>query len=102
MPARRVIHTVGPVWGEYAPEESRRLLSNCYRNSLDLAMANDLSTVAFPNISTGVYRYPKGEAGEVAVTAVRRWVTANRGVDEIVFVCFDEENLGVYSELLDS
>jgi O-acetyl-ADP-ribose deacetylase (regulator of RNase III) len=100
LPARHVIHTVGPVWGDDDPDESRRLLGHCYRNSLDLAAANGLTSVAFPNISTGVFGFPKQPAAEVAIFTVTSWAESNGGVDEVSFVCFDEESLTIYSGLL--
>lgn len=102
LPAEFVIHTVGPVWGEHDPDESRALLASCYTNSLDAAGDRGCDTVAFPNISTGVYGFPKQDAGEVAVSAVRAWVEESGDIAEITFVCFDDENLAIYSELLDS
>lgn len=100
LPSRHVIHTVGPVWGLKPDEESRRLLSHCYRNSLDLAVSHGLSTIAFPNISTGAYGFPKEAAAEVAVNTVTTWAEAEHLLEEIVFVCFDETNSRIYSELL--
>jgi O-acetyl-ADP-ribose deacetylase (regulator of RNase III) len=102
LPARIVIHTVGPIWGEHDPDQSRALLASCYTASLDLALAQRCSTVAFPNISTGVYRFPRREAAEVAIAAVRGWIEINQGIEEIDFVCFDSENYAIYSELLGS
>ena len=102
LPARHVIHTVGPVWGGGHENEARDLLASCYRNSLDLAVENECRSVAFPNISTGVYRFPKDLAAKTAVTAVRAWVEGGSPVDEIIFVCFDEENLGLYEALLEA
>lgn len=101
LPARHVIHTVGPVWGQHTPEEATDLLAGCYRESLDLAAAHQCRTIAFPGISTGVYGFPKPLACETAVRAVREWTAANPGsVDEIVFVCFSEADLGLYQEAL--
>lgn len=100
LKSRFVIHTVGPIWGEHAPVESRRLLSDCYLNSLALAASKDCDSVAFPNISTGVYGFPKGEAAEVAIEATTEWIEENPTLGLVTFVCFDEENLRVYSDLL--
>lgn len=102
LPARFVIHTVGPIWGDHDSEESRALLASCYTTSLDAASDRDCVTVAFPNISTGVYGFPKRDAGEVAVAAVRGWVEERGDIEEITFVCFDDENLAIYSELIGS
>lgn len=102
LPSRHVIHTVGPIWSEHAPDESRRLLGHCYRNSLDLAVVNGCVSIAFPNISTGIYGFPKRDAAEVAISAVRNWAASDESFEEIVFVCFDDENANLYSEQFES
>lgn len=102
LPARLVIHTVGPIWGDHEPEEARSLLASCYASSLDLAGEKGCTTVAFPNISTGVYGFPKREAAEVAVAAVENWANEHDAIEEVIFVCFDDENFEIYSKLLDS
>lgn len=100
LPAKMVIHTVGPVWKNGKNSEPQ-LLANCYQNSLQLAADNQLKTVAFPNISTGVYGYPKKEAAAVAVQSVRAFIAENPGVlAEVIFVCFDAENYNLYQQLL--
>ncbi|MBX2892901.1 MAG: O-acetyl-ADP-ribose deacetylase [Saprospiraceae bacterium] len=100
LPARFVIHTVGPVYSAHDPAMPT-LLGNCYRNSLRLAVSYGLKTVAFPNISTGVYGYPKAAACEVALLAVRAFLSEHDGkLEEVRFVCFDEENFALYSERL--
>lgn len=100
LPARFVIHTVGPVFREN-DATMPVLLGNCYRNSLRLAAENELKTVAFPNISTGIYGYPKVEAADVAIQAVQGFLLENQDVlEEIRFVCFDEENFELYRERL--
>ena len=102
LPAKKVIHTVGPVWHGGNNNEAD-LLSSCYSNSLHLAKANGLRTMAFPNISTGVYGYPKEPAAAIAVNAVRSFVADNPDAfDRIVFVCFDDENYSLYKQLLSS
>ena len=102
LPARHVIHTVGPIWGQVTEDEAVRLLRSCYTTSLDLAAGNDCRTVAFPNISTGVYRFPKQLAAENAVESVSKWVDANPDtVDRVMFVCFNGKNYGIYRGLLD-
>lgn len=101
LPARHVIHTVGPVWGEVPEDIACELLASCYRNSLDLAREASARTVAFPNISTGVYRFPKRLAAETAVRAVRKWVAADqRALESVSFVCFGSDNLRFYEALL--
>ena len=102
LQARHVIHTVGPVWDQHDEDEARDLLASCYSRSLDRASDRECRSVAFPNISTGVYGYPKNLAAPTAVATVRAWVDASRDLDEIVFACFDQENLAIYSGLLES
>ena len=99
LPAKFVIHTVGPVWQGGGKGESE-LLRNCYFNSLELASENSVASIAFPNISTGIYRYPKAAAAEVAVEAVRDYLRSNGTLEELQFVCFDKENYEIYQELL--
>jgi O-acetyl-ADP-ribose deacetylase (regulator of RNase III) len=101
MPARHVVHTVGPIWGNIADEAAIGLLASCYRASLDLAREVSASSVAFPNISTGVYGFPKPLAAETALESVRAWAANDSGtVGSVLFVCFDRENLGLYRDLL--
>ena len=96
LKARRVIHTVGPVWrGGHAGEPE--LLARCYRNSLALAVVHGLQSVAFPAISTGVYGYPKESATEIAVREARMIAMPER----IVFCCFDAATAALYRELLE-
>ena len=100
LPARHVIHTVGPIWGEHGEPEARRLLARCYYNSLELAAGARCASIAFPNISTGVYGYPKESAAEVAVATVSNWANDRPVLEEVVFVCFSPENLSIYESLL--
>ena len=90
LPARLVIHTVGPVWQGGSRNEAV-LLGNCYRNSLELALENGCRSIAFPNISTGVYGYPKAEAAKIAIDVVSEFLIKRKDM-EVIFVCFDEEN----------
>ncbi len=100
LPAKYVIHTVGPVWHGGRNGE-KELLRNAYLNSLQVALGNNIRTVAFPNISTGVYHFPKELAAKIAVQTVRGFVTDHPdGFDEITFVCFDEANHALYKALL--
>ncbi|MBK8194374.1 MAG: O-acetyl-ADP-ribose deacetylase [Lewinellaceae bacterium] len=100
LPARYVIHTVGPVYRDGTQGEPE-LLASCYRNVLRLAIENGLKTVAFPNISTGIYGYPKAEAAAVAIQTTKAYIAENQGsLEEISFVCFDEENYALYCERL--
>ncbi len=98
LPARYVIHTVGPVWNGGGDGEAE-LLASCYRRSLSLCIEHGLRTVAFPNISTGVYRYPKQAAAEIATESVRAFERLTE-LDEITFVCFDDDNHAIYRALL--
>jgi len=99
LPARFVIHTVGPVWNGGKNSE-RETLARCYKNSLQLAVDNDCQSIAFPNISTGVYHFPKGEAAEIAVGAVSNFLRNDSKIDRLVFVCFDVDNYRLTSEAL--
>jgi len=101
LPAQFVIHTVGPVWNGGQKNEPT-LMANCYRNSPRLAQENGLKTVAFPNISTGVYGYPKDKAALVAVQTVQVFLKENELPELVTFVVFDEENLRLYEKLLHS
>ncbi len=99
LPARFVIHTVGPIWNAGRPQEMQKLLHNCYHNAMRLAEAHDLAHIAFPNISTGVYNFPKRLAAEIALNAVRSF--AEQGIlQQVSFVCFDDENFQLYQELM--
>jgi O-acetyl-ADP-ribose deacetylase (regulator of RNase III) len=99
LPAKHVIHTVGPVWRGGAHGEAA-LLASCYRESLKLALAHGLRTIAFPCISTGVYGYPKAEAAGIAVRTVRERLAAESGIDEVTFCCFGADDLKLYEALV--
>ena len=100
LPARHVIHTVGPVW-HGGDEDEAELLRGCYRNSLALAAEYGLRSIAFPGISTGVYGYPKEAAATIAVTTVREFIECQQSsVDEVLFCCFSEADLRTYEALL--
>jgi len=99
LPAKFVIHTVGPVWNGGKKNE-QELLAACYQNSLNLAVENKLSSIAFPNISTGIYGYPKKEAAEIAITTVSFFLKQHNLVSKVYFVCFDEENYNLYRSLI--
>ncbi len=99
LPARYVVHTVGPVWQGGASDEME-LLGNCYTHSLALAEEVKANSVAFPNISTGIYGYPKEKAARIALQAVKN--ASLQWVEEVTFVCFDAENFAIYRKLLDS
>lgn len=99
LPARYVIHTVGPVWHGGNNNEAD-LLRNAYLNSLKLAVENGIETIAFPNISTGVYGFPKNKAAEIAVKTVADFLTATDQIKQVYFVCFDQDNCELYKYLL--
>ena len=99
LPARYVIHTVGPVWhGGYSNEEE--LLASCYRRCLDLAREYELQTIAFPAISTGVYGFPKKQAAVIAVREVKKALDSNQELKKIQFVCFNRDTRKAYEEVL--
>ncbi|WP_153797629.1 O-acetyl-ADP-ribose deacetylase [Foetidibacter luteolus] len=99
LPAKFVIHTVGPVWnGGNSNEEG--LLVNAYNNSLLLAVEYGIKSIAFPNISTGIYHFPKSKAATIAVDTVRNFLAVPTSIQQVHFVCFDEENYQLYKALL--
>lgn len=97
LAAEKVIHTVGPRWNEGKSKEAEKL-KNCYENSLKLAEEHGLKSLAFPNISTGIYKFPKREAAKIAINTVQNWDSTN--ITQIVFICFDNENYDLYQEIL--
>ncbi len=100
LPARHVIHTVGPVWHGGARGEPS-LLASCYRQSLALAFAHQLRSIAFPSISTGVYGYPIEQAAQIAVGTVRECMAQSSStIEEVLFCCFSARDLAVYEALL--
>jgi len=99
LPAKYVIHTVGPVWGGGQRGEPA-LLRSCYVNALRLAAERGLRSIAFPSISTGAYRYPVERAAEIAVTTVRAALGTATSIALVRFVCFSEADLEVYRRLL--
>jgi len=99
LPARFVIHTVGPVWGGGKSGEPQTL-TNCYRNSLQLAVENGIRTVAFPAISCGAYGYPIREAAQIALNTTRDFLATEDKIDKVIFVLWSEEDMRVYQRLL--
>jgi O-acetyl-ADP-ribose deacetylase (regulator of RNase III) len=99
LPAKHIIHTVGPVWhgGDRGEEE---LLAGCYRNSLRLAVENGLETIAFPSISTGVYRFPIDRACRIALREVRAFLAKTSSLHKVFFVCFSESDARIYRQAL--
>ncbi|HBM80685.1 MAG TPA: O-acetyl-ADP-ribose deacetylase, partial [Clostridiaceae bacterium] len=101
LKARYVIHTVGPVWHGGGSNE-KSLLSNSYRNSLRIASENELKTIAFSCISTGVYGFPKELAAQIAYDTVKESLKEYTSIEEVRFVCFDDYNYKLYLNLLDN
>lgn len=101
LPARIVIHTVGPVWrgGDHGEAGA---LSDCYRRSLEAAVSNEARVVAFPCISTGVYGFPAPQAAEIAVRTVSAFIAGTTAIDEAIFCCFSDEDLALYTRQLAS
>ena len=99
LPSRYVIHTVGPVWSGGNRNEEE-LLRSCYQRSLELAKKYNLNTIAFPNISTGVYHFPKEKAAEIAISSVNNFMENEAIPTKVSFVCFDDENYSIYSKIL--
>ncbi|MCF8330938.1 MAG: O-acetyl-ADP-ribose deacetylase [Bacteroidales bacterium] len=99
LPASYVIHTVGPVWNGGNNNEEE-LLEKAYRNSLKLAAMNEFETIAFPNISTGVYHFPRELAADIAIKTVRDFQQDNEFPRKVYFVCFDDDNFNIYNQKL--
>ncbi|WP_333609794.1 O-acetyl-ADP-ribose deacetylase [Pantoea piersonii] len=99
LPARYVIHTVGPVWNGGSQNEAE-LLKRAYQSCFRLAQQHGIKTIAFPSISTGIYRFPKKRAAEIALEAIRDALMDNPTLEEVKIVCFDEENFEIYAGLL--
>lgn len=101
LPAKYIIHTVGPIWKDGRHDEDS-LLSNCYRNSLEMAVENEVKTIAFPSISTGVYHFPIERAANIAVGEVKNFLEKNDDLQKVIFVCFDDETYNTYNNILDN
>ncbi len=99
LPAKFVIHTVGPVWNGGNHNEEK-LLADCYKNSLKQAVENNIKTIAFPAISTGVYHFPLERATKIAIKEVKEFLEKNQSIEKVIFVCFDENTYQVYKENL--
>ncbi len=95
LPAKWVIHTVGPVWHGGNKNEPE-LLANCYRNSLSLTKKHGIKTIAFPAISTGVYNYPKDQACRIALREIIRFLEIDTSIEKVIFVCFSKSDLNDY------
>jgi O-acetyl-ADP-ribose deacetylase len=99
LPSKFVIHAVGPFWN-HDNERVNQLLHLAYLNSLKLAVKNKIQTVAFPNISTGIYHFPKMKAAEIAIDTVKNFLENNDSLQKVIFVCYDSENYSIYCKLL--
>ena len=99
LKAKYVIHTVGPVWNGGKSGEDE-ILRSAYQRSLHLAVEHNIRSLAFPNISTGVYGFPKGRAAEIAASTVADFLSTDKVIERIVFCCFDEENYRIYRSIL--
>lgn len=99
LPARFVIHTVGPVWYDGNHQEAEKLQAS-YRNSLQIAVDNHCKSIAFPNISTGAYGFPKPEAARIAVRTVKEFLDHHRQIDHVLFVCYSRDNFDLTTEAL--
>ncbi|MGH7124916.1 MAG: O-acetyl-ADP-ribose deacetylase [Stellaceae bacterium] len=99
LPARHVIHAVGPVWRGGAMGEGA-LLASCYQNALRLAVEHEARSIAFPAISTGIYRFPPDRAVQIATSEVMRFLAQDKGLERVVFCCFDAETMTHYRRAL--
>lgn len=101
LPAKHVIHTVGPVFDDRDPERSEQLLRSCYDESLKLAVKSGVKTLAFSGISTGIYGYPSSDAAEIACETVRKFLDSDGGaIDRVVFVTFEQKDVRAYNNML--
>lgn len=101
LPAKFVIHTVGPVWSGGEANE-REVLAHAYKSSLQLAVDHGIKTIAFPSISTGAYRFPKTLAAQIATTTVLDFLSTPSSIESVVFVCFDQDTYTTYQKVLDA
>jgi O-acetyl-ADP-ribose deacetylase (regulator of RNase III) len=99
LPAKFIVHTVGPVWREGTNGEPE-LLAQCYQRALEIAKSKGAASIAFPSISTGIYGYPIAQAAHVAVTTTRAALLAPSSIQEVIFCCFSDTDLAVYHETL--
>ena len=99
LPAKYIIHTVGPVWNG-GNQNEEKFLAKCYINSLKLAVENDIKSIAFPAISTGIYGFPSELAAKIATSEVRKFLEKNDSIIKVIFVCFDEDTFKIYKKLI--
>lgn len=102
LPASFIIHTVGPIFYQYSFDDARQLLEKAYKNSLLLTLDHPIKSIAFPNISTGVYAFPKKEAAMIVIKTIEDFLIEHHHLEEIIFCCYDEENYHIYQTLLES
>jgi len=95
LPAKYVIHAVGPIW-HGGDKNEKALLASCYRKSLELASKHGLKSIAFPNISTGVYRFPLEKAAEIAISEVNNYLKEHHEIEKVIFVAFSKSNFDIY------
>ena len=100
LPSKKVIHTVGPIWD--GSSDMDKLLRNCYLNSLKLTKKSGYKSIAFPNISTGAYGFPKKRAAKIAIETVKEYVEGDNFLEKVIFVCFDDENYGIYEKIFET
>jgi len=100
LPAKNVIHTVGPVWHGGNNNEDE-LLANCYRSSLKIAVENNIKSIAFPAISTGIYGFPRERATLIAVREVKTFLKQNDLIEKVIFICFDQNTLRIYNKIME-
>ena len=98
LKAKYIIHTVGPIYYEHSKEENEKLLSSCYYSCLDLALKNNIHSISFPGISTGVYGYPLEDAAKVAKRSINKWLDNNNYNIDINFYCFTDKEYDVYTK----
>jgi O-acetyl-ADP-ribose deacetylase (regulator of RNase III) len=101
LPAKFVIHTVGPIWRGGKNNEAE-LLASAYRRSLEVAVENNIKSIAFPNISTGVYGFPKQKAAEIAIKTVQEFCSQHPEIQKVIFISFNRRNFKIYDKLLQS
>lgn len=99
LSARFVIHTVGPVW-QGGNKNEDKLLEDCYRNSLSVAVKNGIKSIAFPAISTGIYSFPIERATKIAVRSVKKFLAENESIEKVIFVCFSDDDYRIYHSIL--
>lgn len=101
LKAKFIIHAVGPIW-EGGSSGENEILGRAYKNSLILAVSNSVKTIAFPNISTGVYRFPKQQAAEIAIREINEFLSNEDTIQKVIFCCFDRDNFEIYNRMLNS